>query len=623
MSRAARSAALIVAIFIGSGLVACSSGPKPDGAVSAYLGAWGKGDFAGAAKLTDSPAAAQAALEQVAKGLGGATVRAGKGRVAAKDEKATARFAAAWTIPGLAKPWTYDGQLGLVKKDDKWLVHWEPRGIHPRLGAGQRLSVHRTLPARAPILDRSGQPMFVQTAVVTVGIEPRRVTDLESLASTLSDILEIEAAPIIADVRKAKPTDFVEVITLRKSEYDKVRAQIYDLPGTVFRSGQQVLAPSPRFAQPLLGKVGDATAEVLSEVGAAYRPGDQLGLSGLQRALNKQLAGTAAGAVNLVDAKGALIAKVGDIAGSAGQPVKTTLDRATQSAADAALNAVALPAAIVAVRPSTGEILAVANSATAPFNIALAGQYPAGSTFKIVTVTAALAAGIVQPTSVVGCPGTVNIGGRTIPNEDKFVLGNVPLRRAFARSCNTTFASLGVKTDPADFQRTAAQYGVGAGWRLPVTSFSGSVSPPADSVQRAFDAIGQGKVLVSPMAGALMAATIQHGTVPTPALIAGQPATAKTAPPEGPPANLLPPLREFSRAVVTEGTATELSGVPGGPLAGKTGTAEFGTSSPLRAHSWFVGYQGDVAFAVFVYGGQTSGVLANPLTKDFLTRLAS
>lgn len=618
---ARRSAAVAVALLTLGVVVSCGSGPKPDGTVSAYLAAWSKGEFAGAAKLTDNPRAAQGALEQVAKGLGGAMVRARIGRVNVKDEAGTARFAAAWTIPGLAKPWTYDGQLALVRKNEKWLVHWEPRAVHPRLGAGQNLSARRTLPPRASILDRAGQPLFIQTPVVTVGIEPGRVTDLPSLSRTLATVLKIDAAAIIAAVGKAKPTDFVPVITLRQSEYDKVRPVIYRLPGTVFRSGQQVLAPSPRFAQPLLGKVGDATAEVLSEVGATYRPGDQLGLSGLQRALNRQLSGTATGQVSVVDAKGAPLSTVGEVAGSAGQPVKITMDRATQVAADAALASVPLPAAIVALRPSTGEILAVANSSTAPFNIAMAGKYPPGSTFKIVTVTSALATGVVQPTSQVGCPGSVTIGGRTIPNSKDFALGDVPLRRAFARSCNTTFASLGVKTDPGDFQRAAAQYGIGAGWQFPVTSFSGSVSTPTDSVQRAFDAIGQGKVLVSPLAGALMAATVQHGTVPVPVLVAGQPAKAKTAPPDGPPANLLPSLREFTRAVVTEGTAVELAGVPGGPLAGKTGTAEFGTSSSPQAHSWFVGYQGDLAFAVFVYGGQTSGALANPVAKGFLTGL--
>ncbi|MGB9378025.1 MAG: penicillin-binding transpeptidase domain-containing protein [Mycobacteriales bacterium] len=619
--RARRNFAFAAAVLTLAGFAACSSGPKPDGPATAYLSAWAKGDFAGAAKLTDSPAAAQAALQQAAQKLGGGTVKASKGKVKVTDATATVAFGARWGVPGLATSWSYDGRLAMVKKKDAWLVHWEPQDIHPKLGTGQSLSLHRSLPPRAAILDAAGQPLFIQTDVVTVGIEPRRVTDLTTLAATLAGALGIEAAPIVADVRKAKPTDFVTVITLRKADYDKVRPLIYDLPGTVFRSGQQVLAPSARFAQPLLGKVGDATAEVLAEVGPAYRSGDQLGLSGLQRALNDQLTGTATGQINVVNATGATVAKIADIAGSAGRPVKITLDRATQVAAESALAAVTLPAAIVALRPSSGEILAVANSAKAPFDIALAGQYPAGSTFKIITATAALASGVVQPTSTVACPGTVTIGGRTIPNEDKFALGDVPLRRSFARSCNTTFASLGVRTDPKVFQTTAAQYGVGAGWQFPVMSFSGSVSPPVDSVQRAFDAIGQGKVLMSPLAGELMAATVAHGTVPTPSLIAGKPATAKQPPPAGPPANLLPSLRDFTRAVVTEGTATLLAGVPGGPVAGKTGTAEFGSSAQPQAHSWFVGYQGDVAFAVFVYGGQTSGVLANPIARNFVTRL--
>ena len=616
------SVATAVAILGLAAIAACGSGPKPDPTVSAYFSAWSKGDLAGAAKLTDNPTAAQTGLDQVAKGLGGASAKVTKGRTTTKDQTGTARFAVAWTIPGLAKPWAYDGQLALAKKSDKWLVQWDSHAIHPRLGDGQRLATQRTLPARAAILDRAGRPLFVQTDVVTVGIEPRRVTNLQSLARTLATVLNIDAASIVADVGKAQPTDFVTVITLRKSDYDKVRPRIYNLPGTVFRSGQRVLAPSPQFAQPLLGKVGEATAEVLKEVGPAFRPGDQLGLSGLQRAFNRQLAGTATGRISIVDAKGAVGQTLGEIAGSDGRPVKTTIDQGTQSVADAALAAVPLPAAIVALRPSTGEIVAVANSAKAPFNIAMAGKYPPGSTFKIVTVTAALAGGVVQPTGVVGCPATVTIGGRTIPNSKGFALGNVPVRRAFARSCNTTMASLGLKIDPAAFQRTAAQYGIGAGWQFPVTTFSGSVATPTDSVQRAFDAIGQGKVLVSPLTGALMAATVQHGTVPTPSLIAGQPAKAKTAPPEGPPANVLAPLRDFTRAVVTEGTAAELASVPGDPVAGKTGTAEFGTTSPPQAHSWFVGYQGDLAFAVFIYGGQTSGTLANPVTKAFLTRLA-
>lgn len=600
-------------------LAACTSAPKPDGTVDAYLRAWSAGDLVAAGKLTDAPAAAQAALSDAQAQVGVSNVHAARGRVTNKDKRGTAVFRVSWTIPGLTQPWTYAGRLLLVRPKDKWLIHWDPHDIHPRLAAGQRLRLTRTLPPRAAILDRANMPLSVQTEVVTVGVEQRKVTDLASLARALGTALGIDPAPIVRDVGRAKPTDFVTVITLRKSDYLRVRSAIHELPGTVFRAGVKDLAPSPHFAQPLLGRVGEATADVAAEAGAGYRPGDELGRTGLQRVLNSELAGTATGEISLIDGNGAAVATLATIAGHAGRPVRLTLDRGTQAAADAVLARIVLPAAIVAVKPSTGEILAVANSPAAPFDIALEGKYPPGSTFKIVTATAALTAGLVRPTDTVACPGTVAIGGRTIPNENSFALGQVPLRTAFAKSCNTTFAGLGARLDPAGFRRAAETYGIGAGWHLRVASFSGSVPAPSGLVERAFDAIGQGRVLVSPLAEALMAATVAFGSTQVPELVAEPP-----TPPEHNPSGgrLTPPvlasLREFTRAVVTEGTGTALAGVPGGPVAGKTGTAEFGTTKPPQAHSWFTGYQGDFAFAVFVYGGQTGGVLANPLATSFL-----
>jgi cell division protein FtsI/penicillin-binding protein 2 len=615
-----RAAATMAAVIILAGLAACTSGPRPDEAVAGFLRAWSAGDLAGAGRRTDNPAAAQAGLQAARSALGATSLSAVKGKIATKDKTGTARFAAHWTIAGLDKPWTYGGRLALILRDKKWLIHWEPPDIHPKLGAGQQLTLHRTLPDRAPVLDNAGRPLFTTTDVVTVGIEPQKVKDLPSLANALAAALKIPAAPIVTDVSKAKPTEFVPVITLRAADYALVRSSIHDLPGTVFQTGHQVVPPSPGFAQPLLGKVGDVTAEVLKEAGPAYRAGDQLGRSGLQRALNAQLAGTASGEIAVVDAKNQQAASLATFTGAPGRPVRLTLDRGMQEAADATLSGVRLPAAIVALRPSTGAILAVANSPSAPFDIALAGQYPAGSTFKIVTASAALGSGLVTPASTVACPATVTIGGRTIPNEDKFALGQIPVRKAFAHSCNTTFAMLGDKVRPDAFARTAALYGIGAGWQLPVTSFSGSVSVPSGDVERAADAIGQGKVLVSPLAEALMAATVQRGTVPSPALLAGQAARAQHPPTGTLPASVVASLRDFTRAVVTEGTATLLARAPGGPVAGKTGTAEFGAAPP-KAHSWFTGYQGDLAFAVFVYGGQTGGTLANPIARDFLARV--
>jgi cell division protein FtsI/penicillin-binding protein 2 len=280
---------------------------------------------------------------------------------------------------------------------------------------------------------------------------------------------------------------------------------------------------------------------------------------------------------------------------------------------------VAPTAAIVAVRPSDGAVLAVANSTAAPFDVALAGRYPPGSTFKIVTAAAALQAGLVQPAAPVACPGTTTIGGRVIPNEDGFVLGTVPFTDAFARSCNTTMAELSQRLAPDALGSAAGWFGIGAGWGLPVDSFDGAYTPGSDPAAVAANAFGQGTDLVSPLAEALMAATVVHGSVPTPTLVPARP-TAVARPPAAVPPGVTAALAPMMRDVVTRGTAPELAAVPGGPVSGKTGTAEHDT--PPRAHSWFTGYQGDLAFAVFVEDGQTGGVPANPVAARFLTALA-
>jgi cell division protein FtsI/penicillin-binding protein 2 len=115
---------------------------------------------------------------------------------------------------------------------------------------------------------------------------------------------------------------------------------------------------------------------------------------------------------------------------------------------------------------------------------------------------------------------------------------------------------------------------------------------------------------------------VAKGGPVTPALLAGRPAApAGGGSPAGPPAAVLPALRDMMRAVVTEGTATALADLPGGPVAGKTGTAEYGSGTPPRSHAWFIGYRGDLAFAVFVQNGQSSGRTAVPIAKTFLTTL--
>ncbi|MDN5750364.1 MAG: penicillin-binding protein, partial [Pseudonocardia sp.] len=202
----------------------------------------------------------------------------------------------------------------------------------------------------------------------------------------------------------------------------------------------------------------------------------------------------------------------------------------------------------------------------------------------------------------VACPGSVIIGGRPVPNAGGFDLGTVPLRTAFARSCNTTFAQIAAGLDPGALSAAALTLGLGADYAVPaLTTVTGSVPVATEEVQRAENGFGQGEVLASPLGMALVAATVAHGAPVVPRLLEGVD-TEVLRPATTPDPAALAAIRPMMRAVVTEGSATALSGL--GEVYGKTGTAEF--TNDGRAHGWFVGYRGDVAFAVLVVDGGSS-----------------
>jgi cell division protein FtsI/penicillin-binding protein 2 len=608
-------AVLAALAVVASGCSLFADEPDPADTAQAFLDGWAGGNTAAAAAQTDDPAAATTGIDGLRKAFGGgkAALKVSRGAVSDADEdSATVAYTATWTLPGIRAPYEYSGSLPLARTDDGWTVQWAPTDVHPGLTGGSAPEVVRVLPERAALQDAAGTPLFARTDVVTVGVEPGKATDLPGLAAKLGAVLDVDPAEIVADAKAAKPTAFVPVITLRRADYAKVKPQIYELPGTVFRSSVRQLTPTARFAQPLLGRVGPATADVLKEVGGDYAATDELGVSGLQRALNTQLTGTAG--ARITGAGGKVLA---ELPGTPGTAVRTTLDRAVQNAADAAVASQRTPTALVAVRPSTGAILAVADNAAAPYELGLAGRFPPGSTFKIVTATALLQARVVTPAAQVACPGTTVVYGKEFENEDQFDLGTVPVTTAFAKSCNTTFTGLSQRLGDAALTEAAAAYGVGSEWQLTATSFGGSVPAPKDDTEKAADAIGQGRVEVSPLAMALVSAGVAKGAGVAPTLVAGQANEA----PAGPPAAVLPALRAMMRAVVTSGTATALADVPGGPVSGKTGTAEYGTAVPPRSHAWFTGYQGDLAFAVFVQDGQSSKTTAVPVAQRFLTTL--
>jgi cell division protein FtsI/penicillin-binding protein 2 len=320
----------------------------------------------------------------------------------------------------------------------------------------------------------------------------------------------------------------------------------------------------------------------------------------------------------LTDASGITIRTLVEELPRTGTTVATGLDRAVQTAAEDAVEPLAQQAMLVAVSPSTGDLLAVAqnDAADAGGALALTGRYPPGSTFKIVTAGAVVAENGLTEVSPVACPGTTVIGGREVPNSDRFDLGTVPLRIAFARSCNTTFARLASQLGAAALPAAALRFGLGADYDVSaLTTITGEVPPTEDAVQRAEDGFGQGQVLATPLGMALVAATVAHGGPVVPQLLRERP-TQVLRPATGPSAAELDQLRLMMRAVVTEGTAMRLAGL--GDLYGKTGTAEF--TGGGRAHGWFVGYRGDLAFAVLVVDAGSSAP-AVELAERFLATI--
>jgi cell division protein FtsI/penicillin-binding protein 2 len=259
-------------------------------------------------------------------------------------------------------------------------------------------------------------------------------------------------------------------------------------------------------------------------------------------------------------------------------------------------------AMIVAIKASTGEILAVAQNAAADAEgpLATMGLYPPGSTFKIVTAGAAIERDMASPNTLLGCPGHMDIGHRTVPNYGGFDLGTVPLSRAFASSCNTTFAELASRMPPRGLTTAAAQYGIGPDYVVEgIPTVSGSVPPTVNLAERTEDGFGQGKVVVSPFGMALVSATVAAGQTPVPRLIEGR-ETVVTGPHDPVRPDVVEALRPMMRLVVTNGTAKDLADA--GDVRGKTGEAEFAGGS----HSWFAGYRGDLAFAALIVGGGSS-----------------
>ncbi|TNM60172.1 hypothetical protein FHN55_19075 [Streptomyces sp. NP160] len=618
------------------------------------------GDLSGA-RLVDASGApdggAAAELATTVEGMDGLRPQVAVTGVTRDGDRATAALQVTWPV---GEGWTYPTSVPLLPVagadgDGAWGADTSPAAVEPSLAATERLAVQRTPAQRGQVLGRDGSAIVADSPVVDVGVQPSRTTDPEGLAAQLAALLDVDGADLAQRVTSASPDAFVQVITLRRADYDAVSAQLRPLPGTVFRESSLPLAPTPAFARALLGRVGPATRELVDASGGRIADGDTTGVSGLQRTYDERLAGTAGTTVQAVardDQQGeqgeqgeqAQPRELFTTEAVAGQPVQLSLDARVQQAADGALATArskdAQPAAaLVAVDVPSGDVLAVANTPATGADRALDGRYPPGSTFKAITTTALLAGGL-TPDQTVPCPATTTVDGRSFRNFEGGALGEVPFAVDFAQSCNTAFVGLSDRLGPQDLPDAAAAVGIGGGWDsgLGVDAFTGDVPADDDPVARAAASIGQGTVLASPLSMAVAASTIARGGWTAPRLVldpapapsgesgetggSGESGDGGAAAQPQPDAARLAVVSDLMRQVATSGTASALADVPGAPVHAKTGTAEYGSDTPPATHAWVIGFQGDLAFAVLVENGTSGGTTAVPVAEAFLRALA-
>ncbi|MBB2915412.1 cell division protein FtsI/penicillin-binding protein 2 [Streptosporangium becharense] len=367
--------------------------------------------------------------------------------------------------------------------------------------------------------------------------------------------------------------------------------------------------------QQIAGYVDKATKKEAEKLGPSYRAGDTIGKSGLQAAFQGRLAGIPTTRIQLVGPDKKIVKTVGEIEGADGEELRTTLELKVQRAGVSAIRDLKKAAALVAIRPSTGEILAVVNN-RGGFDRALNGNYPPGSTLKAVTAVGLLVEGM-SPDDRVTCPKNVTVGGLPIRNSDHAAYGEVSFSDSFAHSCNTTFAPLAERRLGADkLLRTAELFGFNQPLDIGVPAAEGSFPRAQSDAELAAESFGQGRVTASPLVMASVAAALADGTWRPPTLVTSIKQKAEPKPlPEG----VTPQIHRMMSAVVTRGTAKKANLPPG--TRGKTGTAEFGPQDDLKTHAWFMGFRDDVAFAVIVEEGSGGGAVAAPVAADFLRAL--
>ena len=477
----------------------------------AFLFSWQQQQYAAAGGLTTAPRDAVAAqLKGAVAELDATQVLLSMKSVVQHGSTADASFMATVNLAQQGRVWTYQGHFRMRRVGDDWKVIWAPSVINPNLGPGERLAVVTRFPPRAAVLDAQGNPLQLPAPAYGLGVWPERLSNPAATAQAFASRTRLQAGQVLGQITAAPPHQFLRLATLDATSYASLRDSLRAVPGLVVRPESQRLFQAE--ATGLVGQVGSELNERLRADGALYAPGTTVGLSGLEQAYQRQLLGTPTTEVVAVNQGGQQTAVLAQWAGAEGTPVRTTIDSRVQNAALTALDSVPNSGEIVAVRASTGEVLAVGQHQTSgplPVAGALNAQLMPGTAFTIVSAAALISQTRLSVSTPISCASSFTVGGQTFTSGGTGE--NKPFSTYFAQGCGTAFAQLSERLTAAKWTQAVREFGIGADWsRLPVPAFSGSV-PPATDANLAAQVIGQGNVRMSVLSMAMVAAAVDAG----------------------------------------------------------------------------------------------------------------
>jgi penicillin-binding protein 2 len=534
--------------------------------------------------------------------------------------------------------------------------------------------------SRGAILDRNGKALVSNRPSFSLAVIPQEVNDKESLLTQLSSLLRLDRTEMSDRWEKskgrAKYYPIVLASNITRDQVEIVEENRLMLPGVEVEMKPVREYSNGLLGAHLLGYIGEISEHELNAKGfEEYNPGDYIGKNGIERSLENELHGGDGGRQFEVDARGRVLRTISESYPTVGNSVVLTIDAAVQKQAERSFGDQAGAAVVLDV--NSGEILAfVSNPSYDPSlfsgklpadkwkeyledkrhpleNKALTGQYPPGSTFKIITALAGLEEGVVNESSSVVCKGSYEIGNSTFRCWSKSGHGSVSLRRSLKESCDVYYYQLGEKLGVDRIAKMAERFRLGSALGIGLLNEKNGLIPTTEWKQKRFGkrwfagetlpvAIGQGYVLMTPIQLASMIATVANdGIVRRPHLV------KRIVDADG------KSLKEFEPEIISKTNISlanlrkvkqgllDVVNAAGGTganarlgdvrIAGKTGTSQVVKLSEdrkkslpyqYRDHALFVAFapydKPEVAVAVVVEHGGGGGAVAAPIAGRIL-----